>query len=104
MKKRIEVPEQRIVLKERLSSSLGWKLKEVFRVRTRGRRESDEVVVVPERWELKHDVVVVVGCRCKCKGIGLTQQLKDMFVQFWSSNFPPTIFSPPNIIMGKIPF
>lgn len=54
----------------------------MFCLRTRderGGRDSDEVVVVvvPETWELKHDVV---GCKCTCKGNGLTHELKDMIV------------------------
>ena len=76
-----EVPEQRIVVEKRcLSWILGWEWKIVVCLRTRderGGRDSDEVVVVPERWELKHDVV---GCKCTCKGNGLTHELKDMFV------------------------
>ena len=44
----------------------------------RGKRDSDKVVVVvPETWEWKHDIV---GCKCTCKGNGLTHELKDMFV------------------------
>lgn len=81
--------EQRIVVEVRL----GWKWIVRFFVKgrgERGRRESDEVVVVvvtPATWEWKDDVVGCnCNCNCNCNWNGLTHQPNDMFVKFPSCN------------------